>query len=316
MAPSVLLLRIMSYSKSLLPWKISANDGAAADIRYAADPPSEGERPWSERAPRLTSQVRFNTIGHESAFIGFQEVLHTQLLDILTTLNTNLSHFEPEWTYIGVGRDDGKEAGENSPIFYRPSIWSLQNWTTIWLSPTPDRPSKGWDAGSIRILTMGEFMHRETGMEVVAMNTHLDNVGTVSRQHSAEIISAEIERRLNCEGGREKALFLTGDFNSEPTQEAYQYLTRDSSPVFDAREKIPGSQRYGNRIGSFTGFDGKQDPLLDHIFLDKRASWRPKTYAVLANKFDEGVYYSDHQAVVTDVELCSRENEEEEAAWG
>lgn len=135
------------------------------------------------------------------------------------------------------------------------------------------------------------------------MNTHLDNVGSVSRQKSAEIISKEIERRLAC-GGAGKALFLTGDFNSEPDQEAYRYLTRNSSQIFDVRDEIPVENRYGNRIGSFTGFDGKQDPLLDHIFVDKRGRWRPKTYAVLANKFDEGVYYSDHQAVVTDVELC------------
>lgn len=253
-------------------------------------------------APNLLHHNHIPNDSFSQAFIGFQEVLHSQLRDILSTLNTNLSVSEPEWTYIGVGRDDGKEAGEYSPIFYRPSIWTLQEWKTIWLSPTPDRPSKGWDAGSIRILTVGEFMHRQTGRHVVAMNTHLDNVGSVSRQKSAEIISAEIEGRLSCDA--EKALFLTGDFNSEPDQEAYQYLTRNSSQVFDARDAIPRDERYGNRIGSFTGFDGKQDPLLDHIFVDKKGGWRPKTYAVLANKFDEGVYYSDHQAVVTDVELC------------
>lgn len=238
-----------------------------------------------------------------------QEVLHEQLVDILAGLNgaNDTDSGEPEWDYIGVGRDDGEEEGEYSPILYRPAIWELQNFTTIWLSPTPDVPSLGWDAGSIRILTIGDFVHKETGAEVIAMNTHLDNQGTVSRQNSAEIITEEINKRIGNgtaagEGG--PALYLTGDFNSEPGQEAYQYMTRPESPVYDESTSIPEDERYGHSAGTFTGFSADGDvTLLDYIFLQKTERWLPRTYAVLENWFDDGVYLSDHRAVAADVEL-------------
>jgi hypothetical protein len=113
-------------------------------------------------------------------------VLHSQLLDILSVL--------PEWTYIGVGRDDGLKAGEYSPIIYRPSVWELEASKTVWLSTTSDRPSKSWDAVCIRILTIGVFIHRESRKKVVAMNTHLDDQGSESRYQGAHIIFQEIQK--------------------------------------------------------------------------------------------------------------------------
>lgn len=220
-------------------------------------------------------------------------------------LNNNASDVtDGEWAYIGVGRDDGMEAGEYSPILYRPCAWHLHNYTTKWLSPTPDVPSgPAWDAGSIRIVTIGHFQHVETGAEVVAMNTHLDNAGTISRQQSAEIITNEINARKG-NGTHGPVVYLTGDFNSEPQQEAYQYMTRDVSPVYDEKTAIAADQQYGGRNGTYTGFSSETETTqLDYIFLQKTDRWTPKTYAVLANVFDEGIYYSDHRAVVADVEL-------------
>lgn len=71
-----------------------------------------------------------------------QEVYHNQLNDIAHLLG-------PTYGHVGVGRDDGKRAGEYSPIFYDRTKFELVKWKTIWLSPRPDVPgSKGWDAVS------------------------------------------------------------------------------------------------------------------------------------------------------------------------
>lgn len=186
----------------------------------------------------------------------------------------------------------------------------MEDWTTIWLSETPNIPgSKGWDAGSVRILTIGNFQHRASGKRIVAMNTHFDNSGTVSRANSARIVTDEIRKRQQKRDwfGQQPAVLLTGDFNSEMNQEAYQYFTREESPVYDARQSVPEDKRYGNRIGSFSGFDDQtRRTLLDYVFLNKAGAWGVKTYAVLANIFDEGIYYSDHQPVMVDVELGGR----------
>ena len=72
-----------------------------------------------------------------------QEVLHNQLLDLAELLGDDYAH-------VGVGRDDGKEAGEYSPIFFDKTKFELVRWKTVWLSETPEKPgSVGWDAVSI-----------------------------------------------------------------------------------------------------------------------------------------------------------------------
>jgi endonuclease/exonuclease/phosphatase family metal-dependent hydrolase len=253
----------------------------------------------------VISQLRFNTINNPEAFVGMQEVLQSQLFDVVNGLNDDRARAEPEWAYIGVGRDDGKEQGEYSPILYRPSIWKLENFTTLWLSETPNVPgSKGWDANNVRILTIGNFEHRKTRTKVVAMNTHFDHVGTVARENSARLISEQVEIQQRQRGN--PSVLLTGDFNSETGQEAYQYFSRAESPVVDARDSVPEADQYGNRLGTFSGFDGSAERFLDYIFLNKRGSWNVKTFATLGTIYDEGIYYSDHYPVVVDAELGRR----------
>lgn len=110
------------------------------NIRYATTSPFPGEEPWNVRAPHEIATLRYHTLYNPSSFICLQEVLSNQLSDILDGLNsspasssspipqascpisrtTNPSSAEdntkndsdPEWSYIGVGRDDGHSAGE------------------------------------------------------------------------------------------------------------------------------------------------------------------------------------------------------------
>ena len=133
-------------------------------------------------------------------------MLHNQLADILTGLNGTRSATAPspsqdEWTYIGVGRDDGYQKGEYSPILYRPSVWAVKAWKTVWLSPTPDQPGLGWDATSVRIVTVGTFMHRDfvfvgkNGWDIkgssVLSNRFED--GVYSSDHRAVVVDAVLD---------------------------------------------------------------------------------------------------------------------------
>ena len=269
------------------------------NIRYATSSPFKGEDYWPIRKPRMINELRFNTAHCAESFICLQEVLHGQLLDIVSGLNS--SH-DTEWQYIGVGRDDGHEAGEYSPILYRPAIWELIEWNTIWLSPTPDKPSIGWDAACIRILTIGIFQHRESKKRVVAMSTHLDHAGPTSRVESAKIIlkqTAEYRDEAN-------GIFLAGDFNSPPDTEAYKLMISNDSLMFDLRSHVPEEERYGHNL-TFSGFQNKPDHRIDFLFLEKctdsKDPWRVNGYAVLENRFEDNVYNSDHRAVVGDVQL-------------
>ena len=107
------------------------------NIRYAASA-STYERPWSVRGPLVIAQLKNSTTSATNLgslpIIGLQEVLHQQLLDVKKGLGS-------EWSHIGTGRDDGKQAGEYVPLMYQPSVLHLVSSTQKWLSPTPDVPS-------------------------------------------------------------------------------------------------------------------------------------------------------------------------------
>jgi endonuclease/exonuclease/phosphatase family metal-dependent hydrolase len=94
-------------------------------------------------------------------------------------------------------------------------------------------PNLGWDAPNWnRILTIGEFKHKRSGRNLVVMNTHLDDQGEIARRKGAEIIVDRANALLST--GRYEGVLLTGDFNSEPSEDAYGTVQHgEASPFFD-----------------------------------------------------------------------------------
>ena len=330
------------------------------NIRYATSSLFTNEKPWRERFPLVMSQFHYHTrflhlkvytetgasaksnIKHVAGFICMQEVLHNQLYDILGSLNnvgeSNIDAGSarrlpegPYWSHIGVAREDGKMKGEYSPILYPSQIFTLLHFENTWLSPTPDKPSKGWDAGSERILTSGVFEHKLSKKRLAVFNTHLDNAGTEARERSVAMILDVIERigsewcrSPNDEYSGASAggldYFLAGDFNSFPTQEAYKAMVKSNKTV-DMHEAVSARERYGSEI-TFTGFQPDTDEDKDEIgridfvwlgpkqrvhdrntnFMTSRG-WHVQGYSVLPNVFDDGVFCSDHRCVVADAVL-------------
>ena len=283
------LVLIMQIHAASLPIRILTHN-----IRYAADPPSTGEKPWSARRQLLLNELHYHTLHNAESFICLQEVLHSQLVDIMSGLGD-------EWAYIGVGRDDGKTKGEYSPVIYRPATWQLISWQTVWLNENGAVGKKGWDAGSVRIVTIGTFKHIQSNKNMVAMSTHFDNAGAVSRRESAKIIQRVVANVTSDASSTNAALpfFLAGDLNSETTGEAYKILNNATSVLQDTREQAKWV--YGNKY-TYTDFDDQDLTLIDFVFVGPRgkADWKVEGYSVLPNKFDDGVYNSDHRAVVVD----------------
>jgi len=60
------------------------------------------------RRPWLVNELRFNAVHCAETFECLQEVLHQQLIDIMFDFDNKRKTFE----YVGVGRDDGYEAGD------------------------------------------------------------------------------------------------------------------------------------------------------------------------------------------------------------
>lgn len=291
------------HSESSVPIRIITHN-----IRYATQSPFPGEARWKVRLPLIVSQFRYHTSHVASALLCLQEVLHGQLADLVGSLNSNSNAVSGDWASIGVGRDDGLSGGEYAAILYRSTVWKLLENDTVWLSETPRvAGSRSWDAASVRIVTIAVLRHQESGKEMVVLNTHLDDQGVVSRQKAAGMLRL-IADDWSQDGKR--AVVLTGDLNSEADGDAYKILTTTGRQrgftMNDVREL--SHYRYGDR-NTFTGFEGKVSDLtrLDYVFTGQENGaaglWKFDGYGVLPNRFEDGLYLSDHRAVVVDVTL-------------
>ncbi|KAK5656186.1 hypothetical protein OQA88_4946 [Cercophora sp. LCS_1] len=258
-----------------------------------------GEEPWSARCEKLCGQLKFMTAGRTSPFICLQEVTHPQLLDIQASLGSN-------WGYIGLGRDDGERGGEYCPVFFRTDHWQCERHETSWLSPTPENPgSKGWDAPVARVVSAGLFHHNETSSRIVVMSTHLDFEGKVAREESAHLLLKLAGRWLDgSHGPAEFPVFLGGDFNSDRNSAAYKTLSAPDG-MADISGLVPEALKYGHPEITYTGFLGREEDArkIDFLFVLGQQALEFLTFGILPNRFDDGVFLSDHRPVVADIDL-------------
>lgn len=247
------------------------------------DTPYDSVNQWPNRAEKVAALISKYT----PDIIGVQEALHHQLQDLMKML--------PDYSYCGVGRDDGKEKGEYSAILFRNSRFGLLDTHTHWLSETTDLPgSKSWDAAITRVFTVARFFDRDTKKEFVMTNTHFDHIGKEAREQSAHIIKAFV---YGYTAGK-MPVIISGDFNSETNQTPY--LTMIDRTVglqlFDSR---PAS----STAGTFCGFKVGGMPCVTIDFIFHTKEWVVRKYQVIAD--NDGTYYpSDHLPVMVDFDLA------------
>lgn len=244
--------------------------------------PQDGPNAWPQRKDLLTRQIRF----HQPDIIGMQEVLQGQL----DTLAERL----PRHAWVGVGRDDGRMAGEFAPVFYRTDRFELADWGTFWLSESPDQVSTGWDAALPRICTWLRLREKTSGQVILVANTHFDHVGEKARRESVRLI----HRRLAALNPDDLPVIITGDFNLTPEKEAIRFL---QSNYLDAwiNSRVP---TYGP-VGTYNGFqaDHPLDGRIDYIFCSPD-HWQVYRVAHLST-LRQGRYPSDHLPVVAELRL-------------
>lgn len=249
------------------------------NIRYdnKADSPD-----WNLRKKHVIALIQF----HKSDIVGVQEALHHQLKD----MNKGL----PGYKWVGKGRDDGKEGGEFSAIFYREAVFHLLEAETFWLSLTPEKPSKSWDAALPRVCTWAKFIHRATNTQFVVFNTHFDHRGADSRLNSTKLIN---EKAKTIAGNA--PYVIMGDFNFAPESEPYQYLIKQED-FFDARN-ISQTQPYGPE-GTFNGFNFHEKPgdRIDHVFLNQK--FDVLRHGIISDSYELN-YPSDHLPVLAELKF-------------
>ena len=158
---------------------------ASYNLRNANGSDSAKGNGWGQRYPVIAKMVQY----HDFDIFGTQECFIHQLKDMKEAL--------PGYDYIGVGRDDGKEKGEHSAIFYRTDKFDVIEKGDFWLSETPDVPSKGWDAVLPRICSWGHFKCKDTGFEFLFFNLHMDHIGKKARVESAYLVQDKMKELIS-----------------------------------------------------------------------------------------------------------------------
>jgi endonuclease/exonuclease/phosphatase family metal-dependent hydrolase len=296
------------------------------NIRY--DNPRDGLDIWANRKDKVASMVRL----YQADIVGMQEAQRNQIDDLAERL--------PKYQWVGVGRNDGKDGGEFTPIFYRSDRLKLLEQKTFWLSPTPEQAgSRGWDAALPRIVTWAKFTAGSNGAAegkdsansaagkdeaFFVFNTHFDHMGMVARLESAKLLRSKVAEIA----GNSPAI-VTGDFNCMAGSPPYLWMVGKAPPPpgGDVKNGATGEAALGKRDVPEAGSAGGQDALADAMLIGKRPHHGPTTtwngfkalapnrkidhifvhgpitveqHAILADHWD-GRFPSDHLPVMVEV---------------
>jgi len=256
------------------------------NIRF--DNPADGPDAWPHRKDFVASMFRF----HKNDIVGTQEGLINQLRD--------LDEMLPEFDWVGIGRDDGGEAGEFCAIYYKSDRFDLVEDGTFWLSETPDVPgSMGWDTAITRIVTWARLYDKKNDRRFIVFNTHYDHRGQEARRNSSNLI---LQKVSELSGG--DPVIVMGDLNAVESQDPYKILADpELGPV--RVELFDGfyHSRYGHHGPTSTWNAFREiypDRRIDYIFVDRNFS--VIQHGILADIRD-GHFPSDHLPVVADLEF-------------
>ena len=210
-----------------------------ATFNMRLDTPADSLNNWKYRKERVAQYIQDMKLD----VVGTQEVLQNQFNDLKSLL--------PDFEGVGVARDDGKETGEYSAVFYRKSVFDALDSGTFWLAENPDSVGMmGWDAACVRVATWAKLQHKATGKIVMAVNTHFDHVGKVARRESALLIIRKIKEIVG-----DRPAVLTGDFNVTDQSEAYNTIVSNEFVLLDAHKV---AEKVGGVSYTFHDFDRRE----------------------------------------------------------
>jgi endonuclease/exonuclease/phosphatase family metal-dependent hydrolase len=269
-----LLLCLMCLSLFASPAKTPSSDEVKVisyNIRFANK--KDGANIWQNRAKASPAMIK----DYAPDVFGVQEALAVQL----EYLDGKL----PQYSFVGVGREDGKKKGETMAIFYNTRKVRLLDWGTYWLSETPEKPSRGWDADCKRTATWTLMEMKGSGKKFFYVNTHLDHRGDMAQQKGLELILERIAA-MNPEG---LPMILTGDFNVEP----------DAPVLYGLNAKMTDARRSALKTDSRATFNawGKSASIIDYIYHSGFSECAE--FETIVRQYKDVLYISDHYPIVS-----------------
>lgn len=239
---------------------------------------------WKDRRDGIADIIK----KYDFDVFGVQELRYLQYRDFKRLL--------PGYKSYDVGRYNGF-LGEKVAIYYKESRFEIEQKGRYWLSDTPAKPGKGWDASERRVLVYVRMKDKHTGKRFYFLTTHLDAVGSISRLESAKLINILISKITE---GEEIPCFLVADMNSPDTDPAMEQLRNNLN---DSYYYVNPDLRCGPE-GTYTGFDTGRD--MNESVRDDYVYYKGDVELlnyVAIDTIINGNYPSDHLPVMVQVKL-------------
>lgn len=272
----------LAYDHRMLLWAatLSFIDIMCFNVRFATA--NDGENRWELRRAFCIEVIREAS----PDLLLVQEALKSQVDEILTAM--------PDYEHFGCGRDDAKEAGEYSAIFFKKGKFKLVSSGWFWLSDTPEVPgSATWGNRVTRICTWAIFEFQDR--RIAVYNTHLDHESQNSREKSVSMIAKHMS-----EIAKDLPIIYGGDFNAGESNKAIAMIYSESHRRFaDTFRVIHPS---ATDVGTFHAFTGStKGDKIDYIFVSEH--WKVLA-AGIDRRSSEGRYPSDHFPITARVQLA------------
>lgn len=195
-----------------------------------------------------------------------------------------------KYAFVATARDDTGYESERNAVFYLKDKYNLLDSGTIWLSETPQKEnSKSFASNCTRIATWAVLENRESLQRYTHLNTHLDHIYESTRVKQAEVLIGKLTQLQ-----AENKVICTGDFNTYPTSEVYEKMTKFTN---DTRASAISSDT-GVTFHNYGKFDYDNIGPIDYIFAPKSATVH--THKIIRNTV-KGMYPSDHYPIVADI---------------
>lgn len=268
------------------------------NVRYSMDGAGEASSqdnwndPVHSRRERAIRIIRENT----PDILGLQEPREHQIEDLKSAL--------PEMAFYGVGRDDGRSAGEYAGIFYRKDRFARVDQGSFWLSATPAVAGTSFytgDGAVPRIVSWVKLQDKRSGRQFVVLNTHWEWQDAAARQQSAQLIRRQITHLA-----KGLPVVLLGDFNA-PEDSAELQIVRGvephaQPPLYDSYREVHSERKTDER--THNEFRGTTiGPRIDFILHSHQSE--SVDAAILRTSYD-GHWPSDHYPVAATLRIQAK----------
>lgn len=268
---------ISSDTLSIMSWNIRILTQADTGLIY-----------WNNRRDEVADLIK----RYQPDILGIQEIRNIRQ-------QKDFTHRLPEYESVSFGRDNNKGTrGERLAVLFNKKRFSFSEKGFFFLSETPEKASKGWDAVYNRICVWTKLTDKVTQETFYVFNTHFDHVGKIAREKSAILLTEKIT-----EIAGNYPVILTGDFNAAPADRNF-YKTM-TAKFADSRATSKNAPR--GMDGTFNGWnfsksDFNESVRIDYIFVSKMTVLN---YININDKTDWGIYPSDHFPVMVKIKTVN-----------